>query len=1075
MGAEGESRHDRIEMNAASGAIIGGNGLRTIPFWVVICAWVWLCPCRPVFASEPRQEFFDSLLDHRYFELADYYLDRTAEDSRAEEPFKNAIPYLRAKVRFASIATLPDLPRRLEALQKMDTMLAAYRGPVGTGELPTAPLQLRQDGLLLRARLLSRSYAQAPPANRSAETLKDLEATYATITALAKELESELKAFLEAQKSQSPEHQDIKLRDTARDMYIEAQACEPRVKFERAKLLSDSPESRSTRDKLLKEAATGFQELMNKYASRDSQYYFSFLIQSARCHRLLGDLPEAMSRYTEILELEGAPPVASGIATAEMMEIWQHDPKKNGKAIPAGEAWLQSQTGGESEILGPVQVALANALLDAASEEAPTIAARTKRRARELLTSAAKGRGEAGDEARTRLAELPPLEEGALADAKAFTTFADAFLEAENAIGRMQSATTGADLLQEQLQDTQDATRRQELQAEIDVSRTEIANNRKEAIRYLRRARDLMTPEQTPEQRLQSQFLLGYLMFTEGNFYDSAVLCESLARRHPTASQARSAARTALAAYARLMELEPADDFGKRHVLEMSRFAAEQWPEDDEGRDAMLTSVRMLVSMGQLQEAQRFLGQLPADSQVRPEGELTMGTALYREYVARRSTTMTETSKAEPGKVEPGKAADSPPSTQQLPPTELLNEAKGMLESGLRNWGKQPPTIASILAVLSLASIHLEQGEVATATELLRREPDGPLRLLEQHAPTMETPGLAEETYRLALKTHFAAMVSSNAGSLPAVGAGVKELDALMAGLRQATGDTPEGQRRLVANYVTIARDLKAHVAAASPERRPSIADGFESVMNQIGESTRDPQISPWIAQTLMELAELFVLPDGTPDLRAKKYLAAADARITASLAALPPQADAGERLALRMRLATVKRKQQDYRGAMELFADILRERNQLLNVQVEAATTYQEGGAFDYAIKGGRPEKGTGKNIIWGWERINHVMSREIRGQANHAEYTRLFHESRLQIAACRFAQAKQADASKREELLRRAERAILSTRTFDPTFGGPARREEYQSLLLQIQTELGKPAIGLEGGDDAPTQSKG
>ena len=120
----------------------------------------------------------------------------------------------------------------------------------------------------------------------------------------------------------------------------------------------------------------------------------------------------------------------------------------------------------------------------------------------------------------------------------------------------------------------------------------------------------------------------------------------------------------------------------------------------------------------------------------------------------------------------------------------------------------------------------------------------------------------------------------------------------------------------------------------------------------------------------------LIGLAESSDETAATRYYEAARDAFQGLLEASPPPDPALERQA-KLRLATALRKLNQHQEAINLFEAVLKEQNALLNVQAEAATTYQEAGEygalrlFDYAIKGGRKDEETGKNTIWGWEAI--------------------------------------------------------------------------------------------------------
>lgn len=994
-------------------------------------------------ADEPSELFLEALRREGLFDLADHYLERSASNPAVANEFKQRIPYEQAKTRFAALRNQLELRKRIEILASIEALLAKYSGPVGAEELPTAPLQLQMECALLRARLQAVRCKQAANDGEKKELASLADAAFEDALKASDLLLPKLRSFLEEIEKKPAADQQMQLRDQARKLYLDDQGQIPQIALERALLLPDGDKRREIH---LRTAVEEFSKLMKKYSSREN-YYLQFLLQSARCFALLGDTKEASSRYNEVLEVKGLPPAVTGRATAGLMNLWLQDPKLCEKAIPFGEAWLSTNPKESTDVVAPVQVALAKGLRQRMEQESPTNAKKSRKKIQELLSPIVQIPGEWGDEARSLRAEISGGDGGQLlaTDIESLTDFATAFAEGQNAIGRMQSAGNGKGLLEDQLKIVKEGNQRSELEKGLEQANQEIAANRSAARQYLRRALTFVNSDVKDEELSQARFTLGYLLFTEGRLYEAAVLCEHTARNFTNTPQARLAARTALACYARMLEENPSSEFAKKRVLSLSQFCASRWPKEEDGRNAILTSLQLLVGMRDFGQAKVYLSQLPEQSEVRPEGELAMGAALYREYQLRRSE-----------KLASGDGSAVAPEDMAM----LLAEARGFLESGLAARGQAAATPSSVLAMIALAGVYFDQGEHALARALLEEPERGLLALANRHDSAVSRKGFREDIYRLALRAKIISMsqlegaVNQNA---------VRDFKALMDSLAAAVEDSAEGKQRLFSNYVSLAKELRDSVSAAPANTRGGVADSFEAVLLQISSQSEDPQIVHWVAQSLVDLADTFPPKAGTLDVRAQRFLQEAEKSLR-KIADLPAvRQDANLQLQTKLRIASILRRQHDFRGAIEFFAEVLAQRNQLLNVQVEAAQTYQEGKAFDYAIKGGRPDLKTGKNVIWGWESINHLMTKAVRSDPQNAEYLRLLHESRLQIATCRLLQGRAASGDRRQELLERAEKIILSVRSFDPTYGGETWRPKYDRLLREIQADLGHNGTGL------------
>jgi tetratricopeptide (TPR) repeat protein len=153
---------------------------------------------------------------------------------------------------------------------------------------------------------------------------------------------------------------------------------------------------------------------------------------------------------------------------------------------------------------------------------------------------------------------------------------------------------------------------------------------------------------------------------------------------------------------------------------------------------------------------------------------------------------------------------------------------------------------------------------------------------------------------------------------------------------------------------------------------------------------------------------------------------------------------------------------------ARDIYRDVLKTSNSMLNIQVEAAKLYQEWAAlakdedksqlYLQAMAGSEKDPTTGKNIIWGWGRL-------FQTAAKYPNFRDVFHEARYNLALCRFNMARVQKSKKEEqEQLNKAKDAILQTQQL---FGlGPewdAWKPRYDALMKEIQKGLGEKPLGL------------
>ena len=272
-------------------------------------------------------------------------------------------------------------------------------------------------------------------------------------------------------------------------------------------------------------------------------------------------------------------------------------------------------------------------------------------------------------------------------------------------------------------------------------------------------------------------------------------------------------------------------------------------------------------------------------------------------------------------------------------------------------------------------------------------------------------------------------------------------------------GNTPEGQKRLIAIYVGLAKDLETQLQRADPEVKRCAGQGFRDVP---GAAQRGSHGVERPALGGRNVPQPGFQRGGWPfaGRDAKSYYERSAATFQKILERF--ELEDSLKTQIRLRRAAALRGMQDFDQAIKSLEQILKEKPLLLSVQVEAARTYQQWGAtagnaarYEQAIMGGQPDPETKRNTVWGWAKIAQTT-------ASYAQFRDTFQDARYNLAVCRYNLAQSQKGAEREQSLKAAELDIgLTHRLYG--LGDEERTRQYDALLRLIQQNLGKPVDGI------------
>jgi hypothetical protein len=376
--------------------------------------------------------------------------------------------------------------------------------------------------------------------------------------------------------------------------------------------------------------------------------------------------------------------------------------------------------------------------------------------------------------------------------------------------------------------------------------------------------------------------------------------------------------------------------------------------------------------------------------------------------------------------------------------------------------GKIDTTLAS--ALLALAQVWIDTNQAPRAVGLIEHPTYGLLKLVADEHEAVQKRGFREDTFKVALRSYISSLAAKDSDAK----ALIQKANDIMARLKQSIGGSAEGQKTLVAVYISLARELEQQIRLSTDESRPGLIQGFKTFLDQVGAGSNELNVLYWVASTYASMADSN--PQAKDAVEHHKRAAETYQLILDKGKRNELSLDAAMRNQISIQLARSKRATGDFEGAINLLKDQLTANQGLVPVQMEAARTYQDWAEKDpkkyvTAGDGSFPDPKTRGKIIWGWG----GLANKVAGKQG---FHNQFYEARYNYSVCQYRYAlTQTDAAERTKLLSKARQSLRQTVDLYPNLQGdgtPNQRDftrDYDSLLKAIQKQLKEPESGLAG----------
>lgn len=1014
-------------------------------------------------AEEAYERFLSGLKEQGLFDMALEYLTAMRNSPLLTEGQKQELPFEEGRVLVENARAENDAAAKTKLLdQARDRFAEFLKANPSNPKSANAELELgnvlveRGRNLLYQADRPSNSGKKDALLKEGRDLLQQAKKVFDEAESKFSARSKEFKSYYDPKK----EADKIEARNQVRGNLLTAQMLVAGVTQELAKSYKKgSPEYK----KSMQEAADKYKSLYEKH--RRLLVGLMARLKEGECYQELGDTKRAIGHYETLLG-QGDDPQLRPLKTTALhlaLQCFTSDNEKNYEgAVNRGEEWLEKALPADSRTPDGLGItyftALANKMLadslkkpeDQQRKKALLLAAKKQA---QFVSKASAFNNPYRDDAQELYRKLLGTDDAG-GEQKEPTNFVDALDRAKELLDRQQDKLSMA----KQAPDLKD-------EANVPKYKAEAQQLGEEATRYFKMALELRDDETPLDSVNIARYYLCYLDFQGGNYYDSAVLGEFVAKHYPKSQGGRQCAKIAMACYVQTYEAgrktQTTNSFDRDKMVELADFITSAWPGGEEADEAWSLLLQISITEEQLDKALEYLGKIPADSPRRGDAELKAGQALWTSYL--RTVRRDE--------------ADRPP---QAEIDKLRENARKMLEDGIKRSraaiddGTATLTLTTAAAALSLAQIDIEAGQAKKALDLLGDAKIGPLTLVAKGDPIAKHGNFGIDTYKLALRAYVATQALDKAEST------MESLDKLV----NASGDA-DAAGQLTRIYIVLGRELEQQLQRLRQEQKAdelaAVTKGFELFLDRISQRGKGNTFSSlnWVAETFLSLGSGYDAAgakEAPPEaITYYKKSLETDQKLLKTAAEEKGFAPEGAAAAIKLRTARTYRRLRDFEKARDLLAEVLKGKSNLLDAQIEAARTFQEWAAqkpeyYMKAIAGDikikAKDRGT-ENLLWGWAKI------AKRAQSN-PKLSDAFYESRYNQAKCYIELAKTKSGVDKTNMLGKAEQNILFTYRQHPELGGPEWRDNFDRLLRNLQQLQGNPKpLGLAAVEVKPATS--
>jgi len=998
--------------------------------------------CIPVYAVEPYQEFLTGLRAKGYHDYAIFYLEELESKPNLPKEIKDLIPYEKAMT-YLNAASRGGRPQ--ERNKQLDQALIELANFVKSSPRhPKAAEAETERGSILLNKARVEIWQINSPSEAANKAIHQKEAR-ALISQARKIFQaahdkhkaaySKFPKFIpDTEKAQKEARQDAEIN------YIRAQLDLAMCTYEEAQTYDQKDAKRKT---LSYEAAKQFDEIHQKYRTQVGGLYAK--LWQGKCFEEQEELGKALGIYNSILDNEGKSSTMKQLqeqATHFRLICLNHE-QRNDHQLVVQEAndWLSKNRNrrGTPVWLG-INWELAKAqeqlgLQRTADEDEKK---NQFRQALQTLRSVNQYGGQYQDVSLAAIRRLEIALRGKAGDPEDFDT---AFGLGQNMVKEIKG-------YEDRIQAEKNPQKRKELQVNSQEHLQQTA-------RMLNLALKLADSKTDLNSLNKARYLLAYVYYRQQRSYESAVLGEYIAKRHykDDAQTAIDSAYLAMAAYMQAFNAESKDrrEFEMGKISEMGKFITTHWPDDPKSQDVRMNLGQLYTQHRDPIKAAGWYTEVPKSNPRYGDAQMGAGQAYWSAYLS------------EAVKDEKAVSAD------QL--KQWQTEAEKHLQIGIEENEKQipekgKPTEEWVAAQVSLAQILINKGDNEKALKILKTGTHPVVNSIslakDQKRPSrgIKSKEFAGLVYQLLLRAYVALQKTD-------------EAIAAMQSLEKVGGSDT------TTVFVQLGMELQKQLELLKEtdiKRFDAERMGFEAFLENLAKREQGQTFQSlfWIAETYSGLGETMSdMGDG-----GKSYFAKAANTYDAILKLPPDQLDEQKKQAVRLRVVSSRRRQQNFDGALAMAESLLKQQPKAIQAQFESAYIFQDWGKQDpekYQIAISGTTKQDPPGLIWGWGQISNLLHRQLDINPDNEQYREKFVEARYNIAHCRYQYGlAQQSTQKREKEFETTRLELESIARLHPDM--PEEwYTKYNTLYSNVLREMGLPVTKLERPAAQPETTSG